>query len=68
MFNMYIYLGGTWKANPRLLAESLLEGIIRHNWNSFTAAAWVDGKRCPSTLVCECTFPTFTSLSLRLVF
>lgn len=44
------------------LSGSLLEGIVRHPWNSFSAAAWVEAKRGPSTLVCESTFPIFTAL------
>ena len=45
-----------------LLNETLLEGLVRHPWNSFSAATWVEAKRGPSTLICECTFPIFTSL------
>lgn len=45
------------------LKESLLEGMVRHPWNSFSACSWLEAKRCSSSLICELTCPIFTALT-----
>ena len=44
------------------VSNGRMEGAVRQTWSAFTAVSWVEAKKCPSTLISECTNPICTSL------